>query len=264
MTPPPAVHLGALRPALQWLAGWWQVIHLGAVMGVLALSASGRRQAWGSGLAGQVYRASGPMLAGFTIATAVLSLVVIRIAIVTAQSYGLSQYALEMVVRVLVLELIPLAAALYVAVEYSIAGGSQLYKLRRDGGLQRLRAAGHDPLTHEVLPRVLGAVFAVLLLAALSCVISLVLTYVAVHGFTTAGVASFNRAVGHIFNPAVTLIFVLKTFLFAVAVALLPMANALRDIAHRPSRTSVELQGLVQMLELMLVIEIASLVGNYY
>ena len=50
MTPPPAVHLGALRPALQWLAGWWQVIHLGAVMGVLALSASGRRQAWGSGL----------------------------------------------------------------------------------------------------------------------------------------------------------------------------------------------------------------------
>lgn len=110
MTPPPAVHLGALRPALQWLAGWWQVIHLGAVMGVLALSASGRRQAWGSGLAGQVYRASGPMLAGFTIATAVLSLVVIRIVIVTAQSYGLSQYALEMVVRVLVLELIPLAA----------------------------------------------------------------------------------------------------------------------------------------------------------
>jgi len=256
--------VGLWRVVRSWLGGWWQIIHLGAVLGVLALSASGRRQAWGSGLAGQVYRASGPMLAGFTIATAVLSLVVIRIVIVTAQSYGLSQYALEMVVRVLVLELIPLAAALYVAVEYSIAGGSQLYKLRRDGGLQRLRAAGHDPLTHEVLPRVLGAVFAVLLLAALSCAISLVLTYVAVHGFTTAGVASFNRAVGHIFNPAVTLIFVLKTFLFAVAVALLPMANALRDIAHRPSRTSVELQGLVQMLVLMLVIEIASLVGNYY
>ena len=66
------------------------------------------------------------------------------------------------------------------------------------------------------------------------------------------------------FNPAVTLIFGLKTLLFAVAVSLLPVANALRDIEHRPSRTSVELQGLVQMLVLMLGIEIASLVGNYY
>jgi phospholipid/cholesterol/gamma-HCH transport system permease protein len=45
-----------------------------------------------------------------------VSLVVIHIVVVTAASYGLSQYALEMVVRVLVLELIPLVAALFVAV----------------------------------------------------------------------------------------------------------------------------------------------------
>ena len=108
---PPTPGTSALQPVLQWLASWWQVLHLGAVMGVLALSASGRRQARSSGLAGQLVRASGPMLLGFTLATAVLSLVVIRIVIVTAQSYGLSQFALEMVVRVLVLELIPLAAA---------------------------------------------------------------------------------------------------------------------------------------------------------
>ena len=50
----------------------------------------------------------------------------------------------------------------------------------------------------------------------------------------------------------------------ALAVALLPVANALRDIPRRASRTSVELQGLVQMFVLMLVIEIASLIGNYY
>ena len=35
-------------------------------------------------------------------------------------------------------------------------------------------------------------------------------------------------------------------------------------ISRKRARTSVELQGLVQMLVLMLVIEIASLVGNYY
>ena len=46
--------------------------------------------------------------------------------------------------------------------------------------------------------------------------------------------------------------------------ALLPVANALRDIPRKRARTSVELQGLVQMFVLMLVIEIASLIGNYY
>jgi phospholipid/cholesterol/gamma-HCH transport system permease protein len=70
--------------------------------------------------------------------------------------------------------------------------------------------------------------------------------------------------VGNIFNPVVSMIFGLKTLLFALSVALLPVANALRDIPRRPSRTSVELQGLVQMFVLMLAIEIASLVGNYY
>ena len=106
--------------------------------------------------------------------------------------------------------------------------------------------------------------FAVLLLAALSCFLSLVLAYIAVHGFTLAGVPSYNHAVGNIFNPVVSLIFSMKTLLFAIAVALLPVANALRDIPRRASRTSVELQGLVQMFVLMLVIEIASLIGNYY
>ena len=267
MTPATAVSnavLGAGRGAWRWLGGWWQVLFVGAQLAVLTLSPSSWRGHPREQVLRQIDEATAPGLPGFTLLMALFNVVVIRIVVVTAFAYGLSQYALDAVVRVLVLELIPLAAALYVAVEYSIAGGSQLYKWRRDGGPQRLRAAGGDPLAHEVLPRVLGAMFAVLLLAALSCVISLVLTYVAVHGFTTAGVASFNRAVGHIFNPAVTLIFGLKTLLFAVAVSLLPVANALRDIEHRPSRTSVELQGLVQMLVLMLGIEIASLVGNYY
>lgn len=246
------------------MAIWWRTLEFSALALVTALSPGSYDRDMRRATAHQIYLSGWQALPGFLLACAVLGVVLIRIVVDTARDFGQSQYALELSVRVLVLELIPLAAALYVAVEYSIAGGSQLYKWRRDGGPQRLRAAGGDPLAHEVLPRVLGAMFAVLLLAALSCVISLVLTYVAVHGFTTAGVASFNRAVGHIFNPAVTLIFGLKTLLFAVAVSLLPVANALRDIEHRPSRTSVELQGLVQMLVLMLGIEIASLVGNYY
>ncbi|WP_028602174.1 MlaE family ABC transporter permease [Ottowia thiooxydans] len=252
------------RGLVRWLLGWWSVLFVGAKLMVLAFSPSSYRPETRSLVLRQMYYAAGPGLPGFTILMALFNVVVIRIVVVTAFSYGLTQYALDAVVRVLVLELVPLAAALFVAVEYTIPGGSDLYKRRRAGHFQALRAQGIDPLSQEVLPRVLAGIFAVILLAVVSCSISLILAYVAVHGFTLAGVPSYNHAVGQIFNPVVSLIFSMKTVLFAIAVALLPVGNALRDLPRRASRTSVELQGLVQMFVLMLVIEIASLIGNYY
>ena len=264
MTSPPAARLGALRPALQWLAGWWQVIHLGAVLGVLALSASGRRQAWGSGLAGQVYRASGPMLAGFTIATAVLSLVVIRIVIVTAQSYGLSQYALEMVVRVLVLELIPLAAALFAALRCTMPLAEEVATLRTGGGWDALAREGVDPLRQEVLPRVVAGSFCALMLAAVSCVVTLVVAYLSVYGLTAAGFVAYTHTVGHVFSPAVSLILLLKILLLSLTVALMPIASVLDAVPRRRPNTSAELQGLIRMFMVIVIIEAASLVGNYY
>ena len=255
---------GLGRGLLRWLLGWWAVLFTGAQVAVLAFSpCSDGPEARGAMLRA-LWHAAGPGLPGFTTLMTLFNVVLIRILVVTAFSYGLTQYALDAVVRVLVLELIPLIAALFVAVEYTIPGGSELYKLRRAGALQLMRASGREPLSHEVLPRVLAGMFAVLLLALLSALISLVLAYVAVHGFTLAGLPSYNHAVGNIFNPVVSMIFCMKTLLFALAVALMPVANALRDIPRRGSRTSVELQGLVQMSVLMLVIEIASLIGNYY
>lgn len=256
--------MGLGRGLLRWLLGWWIVLFIGAQLAVLAFSPSSYRRESRGVVLRQIYYAAGPGLPGFTTLMALFNVVLIRILVVTAFAYGLTQYALDAVVRVLVLELIPLIAALFVAVEYTIPGGSELYKLRRSGELDAMRARGIDPLSREVLPRLLAGMFAVLLLALLSCLLSLVLAYVAVHGFTTAGVPSYNHAVGNIFNPVVSMIFTMKTLAFAVAVALLPVANAMRDIPRRPSRTSVELQGLVQMFVLMLGFEIASLVGNYY
>ena len=255
---------GLGRGLLRWVLGWWIVVFIGAQLAVLAFSPSSYRRESRGVVMRQLYYAAGPGLPGFTTLMALFNVVLILILVVTAFAYGLTQYALDAVVRVLILELIPLIAALFVAVEYTIPGGSELYKLRRSGELEAMRTRGVDPLSREVLPRVLAGIFAVLLLALLSCLLSLLLAYVAVHGFTSAGLASYNHAVGNIFNPVVSMIFTMKTLAFAVAVSLLPVANALRDIPRRPSRTSVELQVLVQMFVLMLVIEIASLVGNYY
>ncbi|HMR70126.1 MAG TPA: ABC transporter permease [Rubrivivax sp.] len=230
----------------------------------LSLSPSSFARAHRAALARQLTQDAGPTLLWFTLLSAFLSLVLIRIVIVTAVSYGLTQYALEMVVRVLVLELIPLAAALFVALRVSLPAGAELVMLRRRAGLDA--AAMHTPavLAGELLPRVLAGMFAVVLLALLSCALALVLAYVSVHGFTPWALAGYTRTVGQIFGPVVTLIFVLKTLAFSVIVALTPVASAVHDAPPGSSRTRVELRALVRMFTLLLLIEAASLVGNYY
>ena len=171
--------IGLGQGVLRWLFGWWTVVFIGAQLAVLAFSPSSYGAEARGAVLRQIYHAAGPGLPGFTTLMALFNVVLIRILVVTAFAYGLTQYALDAVVRVLVLELIPLIAALFVAVEYTIPGGSELYKLRRSGALQALRERGVEPLSHEVLPRVLAGLFAVLLLAALSCFLSLVLAYIA-------------------------------------------------------------------------------------
>jgi len=76
--------------------------------------------------------------------------------VVTALSYGLTAYALEMVIRVLVLELIPLTAALFVAMRCTIPNGARLAQLRQSGHLDALRRRGVDPVRMELLPRVVA------------------------------------------------------------------------------------------------------------
>lgn len=247
-----------------WFAGWWRIVVLGAELFVLALSPLSYRGGNRLNMMHHLYQATAPSLMWFTVLTATFSLVLIRIVVVTAISYGLSLYALEMVVRVLVLELIPLTAALFVAVRYCIPRGSDLYKLRTRGGFDGLRQRGLDPIAHELLPSVVGGMFAVLTLAAVSCVVSLVLAYLIVYGFTTSAFAGYTRTVGQIFNPAVTIIFSLKTLFFSLAVSLIPAGISLQDLPRHLSRASVELQGLIRMFAVLLLVEVASLVGNYY
>lgn len=252
------------RTVLRWFSGWWRIIHLGAVLLVLALSPSSYRQPDRAAMARQITVGTAPTLLWFTLLSALISLVLIRIVVVTATSYGLSQYALQMVVRVLVLELIPMTAAVFVALRISLPDGREIARMRARGDLDALRREGIDPVRHEVLPRVMAGVFSVLMLAAAAGVVALVLAYLTVHGFTTEGFERYTRTVGQVFSPAVTLIFTIKTFLLSLAVALLPVASALYDLPRSRSRTSAELQALVRLFLVMLLIEAASLVGNYY
>jgi phospholipid/cholesterol/gamma-HCH transport system permease protein len=251
------------RQVLEWLAGWGRIIGRGAQILVLALSPSSYADAGRRVIAQHLVAATAPVLPWFAVLSALLSLVIIRIVIVTAVSYGLSQYAVEMLVRVLVLELIPLTAAVFVALYSALPGAAELAGLRARGALDALAREGIDPLQREALPRVLGTLFAVLLLAAFACVLTAVLAYFSVNGFTAAALPGYTRVFGHVFAPAVSTIFVLKVVLFGLAVALIPIASVLVDRPQRQLRSSEELASLVRLFIVLLLIEAASLVGNY-
>ena len=275
-----ATSLTRTIPLSQLFARWWHaswhVVRLGAKVLVLALSPSSWRQPHWPAMARHLVQASVPLAFWFAVVSALLSVVIIRIVLVTAQSYGLSQYALEMVVRVLVLELIPLIAAMFVALRVTLPAAAELAVLRERGALAApgsVAGAGARPLPADVLqaqvlPRAVAGMFAVGLLAALACVLCLVLAYLLAFGVSPWGLGRYTRLVGSVFTPAVTLIFTLKTLAFALVVSLIPIGSALHDRpyagAGASGPVSVELQGLVRMFLALLVVEIASLMGNYY
>ena len=255
---------GGFAP-LRLLRDAWQRLNFGAIVVVLALSPSSyRNRPMRAALARHSWLDTAPILPGFTLLSALLTVVITRIVVVTARSYGLSQYALEMVVRVLVLELIPLTAALFVALRCTIPNGAALAEMRRQGHDEELRRRGRDPLVEEVLPRVLAGAFSTITLAALSCAVATVLAYFAVYGATPAGLPAYTRMFGHVFTPSVSLIFILKTVFFSVAVAIIPVASGAEQIGRPGSREHAALQGLVRMFAVLLVLEALSLVGNYY
>ena len=251
------------RSARQWFAGWWRILLFSAKLLVLALSPSSYRGSNLAALARHLVQDTAPILLWFTLMTAIISLVIIHIVVVTSVSYGLSRYALEMVVRVLVLELIPLTAAMFVALRCALPNANEVATLYARGTFDTPAGGGAEPLQREILPRVVSGMFSVLLLATVSCVVAAVLAYLWVHGFTAGGFAGYTRTFGRVFGPTVSLIFTLKTLGFSLAVGLIPIASVLYDRPNPRQRTSTELRGLVRLFFVLLLIEIASLVGNY-
>src|SRR3954468_6717233 len=103
------------RSFAAWLASWWRVFHFGAKALVMAASPSAYDRETANLMARQIYFTAWQILPGFLVVTAIFSYMVIRIVIMAAVSYGLEDYALNIVARVLILELIPTFVALFVA-----------------------------------------------------------------------------------------------------------------------------------------------------
>ncbi len=262
-------HLRRLNQlTLGWLARAGRTLHFAAMMLSLAMSPSTYRRDNRDAIAKQLVTGLGANLLWFTVLCALVSVVLIRIVVVTALGYGLSKFALEMVVRVLVLELIPITAAVFVALRCTLPDGVELAEMRRRGELQSLQGQAIEPMQREVLPRVMAGVFSVLMLVAVSCVMSLGLAYLNIYGFTPWGFGGYTRVVGQVFSPAVSIILVMKTLAFSLAVSLIPMASAVYDsvdnVLQGRSKAARELASMVRLFSVILLLEVASLMFNYY
>lgn len=178
--------------------GWLPTLHEATVRMAVALSPSTYTPALRHAVAARICRMTAQLVPRFVLLAGLLSVVIVHIVVVTAQSYGLSQFALSTVIRVLVVELLPLTAALYVAL--------------RGGPLD-----GSDTAP----PAVIARSFLVVLLVAVSGLIALTVAYIAVYGLTPWGLGVFTRTVGHVFDPIVLSALGLKTALFAASVATL-------------------------------------------
>ncbi len=245
---------------LRLVRSWWGVLYFGLLALVMALSPSTHTRARRTATAHLMYHTTWQVLPWFTLLSALISLVLIRIVVVTALSYGLSQYALDLMVRVLVLELIPLSAALFVVLRAALgaAGGDPVPPAPVAGGT-RWHAVDAALLRDAVVPRVIATAFSVFTLAAVSGVVALVLAYLNVYGLSPWGFSSYTRMVGRVFEPAVSLGFVLKIVLFGLAVAVIPIASALQA----RSEPAAPPNGTVRLFVVLVLIEGASLALKY-
>lgn len=252
----------ALSTSMRLMLQSWQfMLQFGAVAMLLLLTPSSYRPAWRAITAKHLYTSTWQVLPWFTALAGLLSLVLIRIVVVTALSYGLSQYALQMVVRVLVLELIPLSAALFVALRAGLAFNAGAADNTKTARVRNVSELSLMRLRSELMPRVLADAFSVLALAMVSSVIALVLAYLVVYGLSPWGLPGYTRTVGQVFDLAVSLGFVLKVLFFSLAVAVVPLAASLERA--RTDRGSTMQPGAVRLFVVLFLLEAAFLVVNY-
>ena len=138
------------------------------------------------------------ILPRFVLLSGLLSLAIVHIVLTTSNNYGLSGFALATVMRLLVVELPPILAAVNVAL---LASG---------------RSAG--------TPQVISRSMLVIAMSALSSAVALAIAYLGMYGFTPWGLGIYTHTVGQVFEPVVLIALAMKTLLFAVTVATLNSA----------------------------------------
>ncbi len=249
--------------ALAWLGGWASLVGFAANALVHAVTPSTYNSATRSVVLKQIYFTAWQILPGFSLFATLLSFVIIRIVVSTARDFGLSDFALETVIRVLVLEILPLITALFVALRSSAAINTEVALMNVNNEIKALEDVGVDPMRFEIIPRVIGGTISVLALSAVSGVIALILAYLVVYGAQFWNFAAFSLVVSKVFDFGILLGLSLKVFLFGLAVTVIPISEGLRAPQKLFFVPIAVLRGMVRLFFVLMFIEVASLALKY-
>jgi phospholipid/cholesterol/gamma-HCH transport system permease protein len=198
----------------------------------------------------EYYSAVGPSLPIFLVAASLLSLVIIQIVVTTARSYDLDQYSVQLLLRTLVLELIPMLSALWVVVRYCLPRGMSLVR--------------SPNLADEAVPVVLAGGLAALFYTFVSAVLVLVYSYGVLHGLTPWAFSGFTHQLGKVLAVDVLLIFSLKTLFFCFAGPWISVLSALRARVAPGEPKDISFRILTRIFLAFLFVEMLALGGVYF
>jgi phospholipid/cholesterol/gamma-HCH transport system permease protein len=249
---------------LGWFGAWLRAARFAFILAAAAMSRNSYSPHTRALALKQIYFTAWQVLAGYVLFATLLSLVVIRITIGAAVGYGLGQYALELIFRVLVLEILPLGTALFVALRSGSAVTTEVALMRITGRLDAMQAEGIDPLQREFVPRVAAAAISIVSLTVLSCAAALVLSYVVTYGFTPWGFDEYTWTVALVFGPASLAGFALKCIAFGVAVAIIPISAGIDAIRGDFNSAPVAVMGgMVRLVLTLGLLEVLALAVKY-
>lgn len=248
---------------LAWLRSWRRLGRFTAVAIVEALTPATYNSATRSVVQKQIYFTAWQILPGFTLFSAVLSFVLIQIVVNAAREYGVAEHALEVSVRLLVLEILPLLTALFVGLRSGAAINTEVALMNVHNEIKALEEAGVDPMRFEFIPRVIGGAISVLALTATVSTLALVLAYIAVYGFQLWSLPDFNRVMSYVFDlPAIALLWA-KVFAFGIAVTVIPISEGLSAPARLFFAPISVLRGMVRLFFVLMLVEVISLALKY-
>lgn len=211
----------------------------------------------------QVYFTAVQILHVFLGYALVISWLIITIILSTARDFGLTAFASEMTIRVLVLELLPFLTALFIALRSGSAINTEVALMQVNNELDALAHCKVPPMQFEFLPRLIGGVVSVVILAGLAGLLALLMGYLAIYGVSTAGFDPYTQTIAKIFDFKIMAGLIVKCALFGLAVTLIPVTAGLETPKKLFMVPVSVLRGSMRVFFAIVTIEVVSLALKY-
>ncbi len=211
----------------------------------------------------QIYFTAVQILHVFLGYALVISWLIVSIILSTARDFGLTAFATEMAIRVLVLELLPFLTALFIALRSGSAINTEVALMQVNNELDALAHCKVPPMQFEFLPRLIGGVVSVVALASLAGLLALFLAYLSIYGPSMAGFEPFTATVAKIFDFRIVAGLTVKCALFGLAVTLIPVTAGLETPKKMFMVPVSVLRGMMRVFFAIVAIEVLSLALKY-